>query len=440
MTSQMKPMIKLTDLIQPHFYAFWKTKRPYQILFGGRGSFKSSTTALKLVYKMKRHAQAGHRANVIVIRENAVNLRDSVYNQIIWAIDKLNMTAEFDTGTSPMVITHIASGSRFYFYGADKPEKLKSNTVQDVIAVWYEEAANLKGPEVFDQANPTFIRQKSEYVDFVEIIHTYNPPKNPYDWINEWLDGLRGDPDYFLDESSYLDDKLGFTTEQQLKLIERYRLNDPNYYDWLYLGKQIGLGTNIYNMQLFRRVDKVPADDPVELLLTSVDPGHMQSATACSVYGVTAKGNVYVLDTYYYSPMHEKDKKPPSILVHELHDFLQRVADEYHISGYRNRTIDSAEGAIRNEYWYEYHTRWNPVKKKKEKDMIDMPQDLLAQGRVFILNVPGNDVFIAEHQKYQWDEKTIHTNDPKVVKVDDHTCDEFKYFVNDNARLLGLIS
>ena len=32
----------------------------------------------------------------------------------------------------------------------------------------------------------------------------------------------------------------------------------------------------------------------------------------------------------------------------------------------------------------------------------------------------------------------INTDDPKVIKEDDHTVDEFKYFVLDNARELRL--
>lgn len=437
--TQMKThQIRLTKLVQPHFYTFWKTKRPYSILLGGRGSFKSSTTSLKLVVQMKRQIQQGHRANVIVIRENATNLRDSVYNQIMWAIDKLGMTDEFVYRVSPMTITHRRTGSTFYFYGADKPERLKSNTVGDVIAVWYEEAANFKGPEVFDQANPTFIRQKSPWVDQVLVIWTYNPPKNPYEWINKWVTGLRGDADYYIDKSTYLDDKLGFTTLQQRELISKYKQTDFDYYRWLYLGEEVGLGTNIYNMDLFHKVPSVPSDDAIMALAYSVDTGHMQSATALTAYGFSAKGNVYVLDTYYYSPAHQVTKKPPSELVKDMHDFILASSKQYPEANIINKTIDSAEGAIRNQYSYEYHDTWHPVSKAKEADMIDVVQDLLAQGRVFVLETEGNAIFLEQHQQYQWDEKTVQSDDPKVVKENDHTCDNFKYMCLDNRRRLGL--
>lgn len=70
--------------------------------------------------------------------------------------------------------------------------------------------------------------------------------------------------------------------------------------------------------------------------------------------------------------------------------------------------------------------------------MIDNVQDLLAQGSFFYLDTDNNKIFIEEHKKYQWDAESKKTDDPKIIKVDDHTCDGFQYFVNDNLKKLGL--
>ncbi|MFD1411507.1 PBSX family phage terminase large subunit [Lapidilactobacillus gannanensis] len=430
--------IKLSSLVQPHFRRMWRSNASYFVLNGGRGSFKSSTVSLKLCVMMKKQTQQGHKANVIIIRENATNLRDSVYEQIIWALGMLDMTDEFICRTTPLRIFHRRTKSTFYFYGADKPERLKSNSARDVIAIWYEEAANFKGPEVFDQSNPTFIRQKSPYVDKVPVYYTYNPPKNPYDWINRWVTQQELNPDCLVDKSTYLDDELGFTVDQQLALIEQYKKNDPDYYRWLYLGEEIGLGTNIYNMDLFHVVNKLDSGDPILYMAFSVDTGHAQSATALTAYGITAKLKVYVLDTFYYSPAHQSVKKAPSQLTKEIHDFIAKTLKQYPNAQVIKRTIDSADGAMRNQYYYDYRVRWSPVKKLEEKDMIDYPQSLLAQGRVFVLDVPGNKIFLEEHRKYQWDEKTVQSDKPRVIKEDDHTCDNFKYFCLSNAKFLNL--
>lgn len=66
--------------------------------------------------------------------------------------------------------------------------------------------------------------------------------------------------------------------------------------------------------------------------------------------------------------------------------------------------------------------------------MIDSVYSLV----VYYLDNENNQVFVEQHRNYRWDEKTVETDEPKVIKVDDHTVDAFKYFVLDNARLLGL--
>mgnify|MGYP005799500317 FL=1 len=424
-------------MINPHFYPVWLSDKPYIVLNGGRGSFKSSVVSLKLVTMMKKLTQQNHKANIICIRENASYLHDSVYMQIEWALTNLDMFDEFMYFKSPMRIVHKRTGSTFYFYGGDDPMKLKSNIVGDVVAVWYEEAANFKGREVFDQANPTFIRQKPPYVDHTTVFYTYNPPKNPYDWVNEWVEEIRHDNDYLVDTSTYLDDELGFTDKQQLKLIEQYKKNDYDYYRWLYLGEVVGLGTNIYNMDNFQAIDKLPTDDYITNVYYSVDTGHEVSATTCGAYGLTKKGNLILLDTYYYSPQGKSHKKPPSELSKDLKSFIDKVTEWIGKQPTR-MTIDSAEGALDNQFYNDYGIHWHKVNKLKKVDMIDRVQDLLAQGRFYYLKRPENEIFIAEHQKYQWDENTLQSDDPKVIKEDDHTCDSFMYLCVDNERDFGL--
>ena len=429
--------IKLSRMINPHFYPLWKTDKPYIIAKGGRGSFKSSVISMKLVTRMKHWTQLNKRVNVIAVRENASYLHDSVYNQIIWALNMLDLANEYSFYKSPLRIVHKRTGSTFYFYGGDDPMKLKSNIVDNIIAVWYEEAANFKSRDVFDQANPTFIRQTPKFVDHVTVFYSYNPPKNPYDWVNEWVEQQENDPDYFIDTSTYLDDKWGFTTDQQLRMIERYKENDLDYYRWLYLGEVVGLGTNIYNMDTFQSIDQIPEDDVITNVFYSVDTGHEVSATTCGAYGVTKKGNVILLDTYYYSPQGKAHKKPPSELSKDLKAFVDKVTNWIGKQP-TNMTIDSAEGAVDNQFYNDFGIHWHKVNKLKKVDMIDRVQDLLAQGRFYYLRRSENEIFIAEHRKYQWDENTLQSDDPKVIKEDDHTCDMFQYFVRDNERFLGL--
>jgi len=146
---------------------------------------------------------------------------------------------------------------------------------------------------------------------------------------------------------------------------------------------------------------------------------------------------VILLDTFYYSPAGRSVKAAPSDLTIMINDFITGVQEKYNVPIIR-QTIDSAEGALRNQYFKDFGIRWNPVAKLKNQTMIDTVTSLLAQGRFFYLNNENNKIFIEEHKMYRYDEKTINTPEPKVVKEDDHTVDEFKYFVLDNSKLLGL--
>lgn len=429
--------ISLRQQINPHFYKMWNTNKPYVVLNGGRGSFKSSVVSLKLCVELLKFVEQRRKGNVICIMDNVSHIKDAVYSQIKWALDLLGVADEFYFRVSPMTIMHRKTGNSFHFYGADDPMKLKSNKVTDVIAVWFEEFANMKSVDVFDQSVPTFIRNASPHVDHVTVYVSYNPPKNPYDWINEWVTSKESDDDYLIDHSTYLDDELGFTTPQTLKLIEGYKANDYDYYRWLYLGEVVGLGTNVYNIELFNPLDNVPDDQAINALFYSVDTGHEVSATTCGCYGLTNLGNVILLDTYYYSPQGKSHKKPPSELAKDLKGFIDKCTNGYGLQPER-MTIDSAEGALDNQFYNDYGVHWHKVNKLKNIDMVDRVQDLLAQGRFYYLDTDANKVFIEEHKKYQWDENTLQSDDPKVVKVDDHTVDQFKYFVRDNERQLGL--
>lgn len=429
--------VQLSKEINPHFYDMWTTDKPYIICKGGRGSFKSSVISLKLVTTVMKYIQQGKPVNVICIRENQQYLRDSVYNQILWAMDILHVSNEFRTRVSPMIIQHKLTGSTFYFYGANDPMKLKSNIVGNVIAVWFEEFANLKSVDVFDQSVPTFIRQKPQFLDQVKIYISYNPPRNPYAWVNEWVTQCETDPEYFIDTSTYLDDELGFTTSQQLKLIERYKKNDPDYYRWLYLGEAVGLGTNVYNMDLFKVVDKIPDDEYITDIFYGMDTGFMVSATACVAMALTNKYDVYVLDTFYYDPTKYARKLSAQEQAERVHTFISEITNQYGLLP-TNQTIDSADGGIYTQYWQMYNEQWSKVRKLGEPEMIDRVQDLAAQGRLHILKTQGNQILLDEHKKYQWDPATVNSDYPRVIKEFDHSCDALKYGVLDNEQLLGL--
>lgn len=119
-------MVKLTDCIAPPFYDLHydiaEGKHSYYDLVGGRGSCKSSDISIEIVLGIVQDKNA----NAVIYRKVGETIGDSVYEQIIWAIDKLGLNNEFHCTTSPYRCTYKPTGQRIIFKGLDKAKKSKS--------------------------------------------------------------------------------------------------------------------------------------------------------------------------------------------------------------------------------------------------------------------------------------------------------------------------
>jgi phage terminase large subunit len=426
-------VVRLSDIVSKNFVPFWKDNSYNKILKGGRSSTKSSNISLRMVKEFLEDDMA----NAVCFRKVAKYLSTSVYEQIKWAIYMLKAENEFTFYKSPMKIEHH-TGSAFYFFGVDDPMKIKSAkiAVGYVKDLWFEEAAEFDGKEEIDLVADTFIREKLPDGKHVNVYFSYNPPRNPYVWINEWVDELESDTNYYIHHSTY-EEVQHLLSKQMLDKILKVKITDPDYHDWMYGGKIIGFGNNVYNFKLFNIIDELPDDDRLILADIAIDTGYSTSATTFLYVGLTVKQRVILLDTYYYSPVNKVNKKAPSDFSKDLHDFTQRNVKQWGIH-LDTQTVDSADGAIRNQYAKDHGIFLTPARKKDKEKMIENVEDLLALGRMYVLNTENNKIFLDEHRKYQWDEESLKTPQPKVVKVDDHTCDAFQYYVNNNLSKLNL--
>lgn len=422
---------KLSDKLNPTFFKVYLTDKPNKLLKGGRSGTKSSAISQILVEKKERYPDS----NMICFRQKANSLRMSVYNQIVWALNEAGVADQYTFRNNPMTILHKKRKTGFYFMGMDDPQKVKSIKIEQgyLSDLWFEEADALRDFSEIDTVQDTFIRNELPDGLQVETWVSYNPPRNQYHWINEWVDTLSSRNDWFVHHSTYLDDLRGYNSKQILDKIEQYKQNDFDYYRWQYLGEVIGYGANVYNMNLINIIDELPTDDPIIDIAYSADIGHQTSATSVGTYGISAKGNVYRLNGYYYEPANKAVKKAPSELSEDVFEFIK--ANGFNVYKY---TIDSAEGGFRNQYYLDYGTRWHGVNKKQKHIMIDYTHDLIAQGRFFVLNNDSNQIFLEQMKRYEWDESTIRSDNPQPIKEDDHSVDEFQYFVTDNLRRLNL--
>ncbi len=148
MTSNKK-RIRLSEIIGPAFYETHKLIDmgviDEAVEAGGRASLKSSYVGTELVLQILKHPDC----HALVTRQVGDTMRDSVYAQILWAIDKLGLTAKFKCTQSPLQCTYTPTGQRILFRGLDDPQKIKSIKLPFgyIGILWFEEADQIKGGE-----------------------------------------------------------------------------------------------------------------------------------------------------------------------------------------------------------------------------------------------------------------------------------------------------
>lgn len=435
-TNKMEINVDVDQLISPHFDKVLFADALNKVLKGGRSSTKSSVISLQIVQDFLADPQS----NALIMRKVGNTIELSVYEQIKWAIYQLHVEHLFTFRKSPYRIIDKRNGTAFYFSGVDDPAKLKPMVIAKgyVSQLWFEELAEFDSWEEVDMVRASFTRKKLPPGKHVVTYYSYNPPKNPYAWINEWVAERQTMPKWYVDSSDYCDVAAGILLADYLEEIATVKNNDLNYYKW-YLGQIIGLGNNIYNMNLFHKLDAIPADDYLTNIYFSQDSGQQVSATTESCFGITAQNKVILLDTYYYSPVGKVVKKAPSDLDNDLYNIETKWINECQMQPWK-KSADSATSdfALEHEMYKRHGLSYHHVTKSEKTKVIDHVQDLLASGRFYYLDKPSNAIFIKEHRQYRWNEKTVNTAKPTVIKENDHTCDSFQYFVLDNLQDLGL--
>ena len=116
MTSNKK-RVRLSDIIGPAFYETHKLIDmgviDEAVESGGRASLKSSYVGTEVVLQLVKHPDC----HALVTRQVGDTMRDSVYAQILWAIDKLGLTTKFKCTQSPLQCTYLPPGNAFCSVG-----------------------------------------------------------------------------------------------------------------------------------------------------------------------------------------------------------------------------------------------------------------------------------------------------------------------------------
>lgn len=191
--------INVAKLIGSGYNRFWHNKNFYRVVKGSRGSKKSKTTALNIIYRMMKHKWA----NTLVIRRFSNTLKQSCYTDLKWAINKLGVSHLWKTNESLPELTYIPTGQKIIFRGLDDPLKITSISVDVGILcwVWFEEVFEIETEEKFRTVVESIRGFYDDPEFFKQVTITFNP------WSERhWLKRV------FFDEETREDDVFAITT------------------------------------------------------------------------------------------------------------------------------------------------------------------------------------------------------------------------------------
>jgi len=250
----MMMKVKLSGLIAPSFYCVHKAIKENlyteYMLKGGRGSTKSTFASVEIILGIMRDAQKSEYTNAVALRKVKDTLKDSVYEQLEWAIDKLGVSDKWKCTKSPMEMVYLPTGQKILFRGADKPKKIKSTKVKKgyIKYIWYEELDEFYGPEEIRNINQSLMRGGEKFI----VFYTYNPPKSSRSWVNQEAKIQKaGRLVHHSDYRSVPVEWLG-----SIFLVEAKHLEKTNEmaYRHEYLGEETGTGLEIFRNVTLRKI------------------------------------------------------------------------------------------------------------------------------------------------------------------------------------------
>ncbi len=242
----------IDELIAPVYFEAWNDfvsgSASEQWFAGGRYSAKSSFVSIALVAGLC--AVGNEMKHAACFRKHKEDLRDSVYNQVEWAILEMGLEREFEFLKVPLVIRRRSTGQTVFFYGLDDPEKHKAKKPPRggyFGYLWFEELAEFSG-EAEIRSVETSLQRGPAFHEFT----TYNPPASAANWVN--TEAAVPKPGRKVYHSDYRDLPEGWMSAQTLERIEWLRKRNPTVWRHEYLGEQVGTGTEVFGNLVAREI------------------------------------------------------------------------------------------------------------------------------------------------------------------------------------------
>lgn len=213
--------IDVAELMGNGYDDFWCFEGRYRVVKGGRGSKKSTTTALWIVISMMMVPQS----NTLVLRRYFNTHRNSTFAQIQWAINRMGVGTLWKATMSPLEMTFKPTGQKILFRGLDDPQSITSITVEKghICWCWWEEAFQINDESAFDKVDLSLRGQMPKEL-FIQHTLTLNPWSDKH-WIKRRFFDNHDNPDVMAITRNYTCNE--FLSDADLALFERMKVENP---------------------------------------------------------------------------------------------------------------------------------------------------------------------------------------------------------------------
>ena len=396
--------VDISEIVGKGYGAFWRCKKRYRVVKGGRGSKKSTTSALWYIFNMMKPEYK--EANTLVIRKSFNTHRDSTYAQLKWAIRILQVQHLWECKLQPMELIYKPTGQKILFRGLDDPMSITSITVEVGVLCWcwFEEAYQIQNEDDFDKIDGSFRGIVPEGL-FKQLTITFNPWNEMHFLKRKFFDVI--DDDIFAITTNYLCNE--YLDKSDIKRFDKMKLKNPKKYAVEGLGEWGTSEGLVFNNWTIAENLK----DVVKLFdwhRVGVDWGWNDPTTAVCVAIDKNENILYIYDEYY---QHEKTNND---LINEWQ----------HMKKYKI-IADSSEPARREDF---IRAGYNMEKARKGQDSV---RDGINKIRDFKVIIDANCYnTIKEFSSYanKFDEKTGKYLDEPIDDFN-HVIDAVRYALED---------
>ena len=294
--------INLPQIVGKGYATYWNYKGRYRVVKGGRGSKKSTTTALWIIYNMMKYPLA----NTLVIRRVFNTHKDSTYTQLKWASNILKVSHLWKFSKSPLEATYIPTGQKILFRGLDDPMSITSITVEHghLCWCWFEEAFQIMNEDDFNKVDMS-IRGELPKGYFKQITLSFNPWSEKH-WLKKRFFDVK-DEDVLAITTNYTCNE--FLGEDDKKLFEKMKLNNPRRYNIEGLGNWGIAEGLVYNNfeELDFNVENIKKRPNVKSAF-GLDFGYTNDPTAFIASLIDLDNmEIFIFDEHYQKAMSNKD-------------------------------------------------------------------------------------------------------------------------------------